>query len=153
MGKRGPRPMAKSELKKSGSFRADRHGSRGDNAGFPNGKPIPPRQLSAEEREIWDYVCANVAADLISPADRDALLSLCWLQCYATALEGKVLEGIDDKAHKKLMDAKRESRQLWAQFGMMPVARARMLPTGPPKEDKPENPIAKILSMRQRKPG
>jgi hypothetical protein len=44
---------------------------------------------------------------------------------------------------------------LWAQFGLMPVARSRMLPTGPPKEDKQDNPIAAILKIREgkRRPG
>lgn len=146
--------MAKSELKRSGSFRADRHGVRGENVGFPLGKPVPPRQLTSEEREIWDYVCANVPPDLLGPADRDSLLSLCWWQCYAETLERKVLEGIDDKAHRKLKDAQCERRLLWAQFGLMPVARARLLPTGP-KEEKEENPLIKLMRIRdqKRRPG
>lgn len=154
MGKRGPRPRTASELKLSGSHRADRHGARGENIGFPKGRPEPPRRLTAEEQEIWDYVCNNVASDLLSPADRDSLLSLCWWHCYAETLERKVLEGIDDKAHKKLKDAQQERRLLWIQFGLMPVARSRMLPTGP-GEEKEENPLIKLMRIREqkRKPG
>lgn len=153
MGKRGPRPKTESELKTLGTYRSDFHGTRGDNVGFAKGKPSPGRRLTAEEQEIWDHVCLSVPPDLLSPADRDSLASLCWWQCYADMLERAVLEGIDDKAHKKLKDARSECRLLWGKFGLTPVDRARMLPTGPPKDDKPDNPIAKILQMRQRKPG
>lgn len=153
MGKRGPRPTTKTELKRSGSFRADRHALRGDNAGFPKNRPTPPRKLTAAERKIWDHVCANVPEDLLSPADADSLASLCWWQCYAAKLRAKLAGAPDKELHKLHKDAQAECRLLWGKFGLTPVDRARMLPTGPPKDDKPENPIAKILQMRQRKPG
>lgn len=155
MGKRGPRPRTKTELNSTGSYRPWRQGARGDNVGFGKGRPEPPRQLTAEEREIWDHVCANVAEDLLSPADRDSLTALCWWQCYAESLKQKLALIPDPKLHRMHKDAHAECRLLWAKFGLTPVDRARMLPTGPPKGDKPENPILQIVKMREgkRKPG
>lgn len=155
MGKRGPRPKTERELKTLGTFRADFHGARGENVGYPKSRPEPARQLTAEEREIWDHVCANVPEDLLSAADRDSLTSLCWWQCYAESLKAKLALIPDPKLHRMHKDAHGECRLLWAKFGLTPVDRARMLPTGPPKEDKPDDPISQILRLREgkRKPG
>lgn len=155
MGKRGPRPKTESELKLRGTFRSDFHGARGDNSKFPKSRPVPARKLTAEEAEIWDHVCANVPDDLLSTADRDSLTSLCWWQCYAEDLKAKLAMFPDPKIHRMHKDAHAECRLLWGKFGLTPVDRARMLPTGPAKEERPENPIVKILQLRggNRKPG
>jgi hypothetical protein len=139
MGARGPLAQPKPE-----------HG----NAGYSSGLPVMPKGLSVKAKEVWKFVCEQIPPDRSSPADKLALLGLVkWFERWSALMELCEQDPTDFRVQRQATAAWNCVDQQLRQFGMTLVSRAR-LPAGKRDgKDKPENPIAKILQMRQRKPG
>jgi hypothetical protein len=124
------------------------------NAGYASGLPVMPKGLSVKGKEVWKFVCEQIPPDRSSPADKFALLGLVkWFERWSELMDLCEANPADFRVQRQATAAWNCVDQQLRQFGMTLVSRARM-PAGKREEKaKADTGIAKILQMRQRKPG
>lgn len=135
MGKRGPAPRP-TALK---LLNGDRESRINREEPIPrDALPIPPRKISDDVREIWDYTLRELnAMGIAAAADRDALVCYCEAvvthrkaseMVAASTVLVKGLHGglVRNPALAIQRDAAHTIRALAQEFGLTPSARTRI---------------------------
>ena len=130
---RPPKPLAIHKL--NGSFRQDRHGSRLSSAG--GGKPAQPRGLEGEARRFWRRVVPELTrAGIVEYIDTPALHALCELWAlYRESFAAWTADPTVKNSRIATLDAFRAWSAAAQQFGLSPVARAKIHATPPEDVD------------------
>lgn len=130
-------------LKKSGTYRADRHADRIDGAG---GKPRKPRGLTKEQKKLFDDIAKNLPKSILGELDSTAIGML--LDHYRAYLEAMALwaANLDDNGCRLAANAAFD--RFWkigGHFGLTPMARAKLSAPADPETAEPfENLYARI---------
>jgi hypothetical protein len=142
MGARGPVPKAKPD-----------HA----NAGYKRGIPKMPTDLTAEAREIWQWICRQIPKDRSSPADKITILGLTrWFVQWDRLMASLDQDPGDFRTQRQAATAWNLVDQACRQMGFTLVSRARLPAGGSEKKAKTDDTgLAKILSIREgkRRPG
>lgn len=122
-----PRKTAE-ELRRSGTFRADRHGARANAPEF-GGSPARPKDLSPDARKHWDLVVPALArAGVATAVDGPALEAMC--EAWAEYKAAKKLKAptIREMRQRQMLKsaAYREWYGIAAKFGLTPSDRAKI---------------------------
>ena len=138
-GRGGAPPKIAETLKLEGGYREDRHGNRVDANFSPQGRPEKPDDLGPHGEEVWDRVVAGLPPIVLGTIDSNQLAECCRVYNEYRRL------WIDDQKEKALKFFDRYNR-LSTEFGMTPVARARMTV---PKQDTSETNRGSILDRKR----
>lgn len=150
MGKRGPAPKPTALRLIEG----DREDRINRNEPIPrSGEVIPPDDLPADVREVWDYTLAELEhMGIAAPSDRDTLLCYCWAvrtHRHATRVlaESSILvkspktgAWVRNPALIELGKAAADIRAFAQEFGLTPSARSRIQGRGEDADS--DNPFA-----------
>ena len=121
----GRPPKTTSELKLTGTWRADRHGDRADVT--PQGRPVKPDDLDADAADLWDAIIDGCLARGADSADAPALSSMCrWWSVYIRCDRKMAGDDPNYKAGVLASMAYKQFSQMAAKFGLTPVDRAKL---------------------------
>ena len=104
-----------------GTYRKDRHGNKADVL-FQQGLPQKPPGLDAEATRLWDFVVANVPAEILSFADQISLEAMC--RFWSDYQLG--MASTDYKDRCVAMSSWKHCRELMAKYGLTPYDRAKL---------------------------
>lgn len=141
MGRRGPAPKSKKELKARGSWRAKKRAAAPDPPPTPPAAPDRPDCLDEEGKAEWARIVPELQElGLVAHVDRAALTNYClaWSRlCKAQKeieVHGLTFNTEKGDPHKRPEVAIAEKAQalihaFLQQFGLSPASRARVTPT------------------------
>ncbi len=143
---KGRPPKSTAQHKAQGTYQKVRHANRLE-VSTVSEIPTAPAGYSKEKAEMWHRICTDlVEHNILSRADLNALTlyvdSIFIARAALATLEkeGYYIEFAGGNkrlhpAHRVYMDATKQERALYDQFGQTPLARTRLKVE---KEDKPE---------------
>jgi len=136
MGARGPAPLPASTLKQIGSYRADRHGDRGEPVEV-TGEPFEPHELSEEAATLWDVVVPQLTAlGIATSLDSFVLAAMCEWYGQWVRLQRQIDAAgeVDPRLQRAAGHAYRLFEATARKFGLNPIDRQR-LAISPPRDD------------------
>ena len=143
------------ELQASGTYKPHRHAGRVDNVPTP-GTPTMPEGLTKEQESLWSEVVDLLPDGCVGSLDNAALCSMLeWYGLYRTAMRKLKRDSLNKEARYAAKDAFDRFWRVAQDFGLSPVARARLQvePGEPkPKREEPsgsDEPHAVLLKMRE----
>ncbi len=127
MGKRGPPRKPTELLKLHGTYREDRHATRGDQQA-PAAPLTKPKGLSATASQLWDQIVREYQArNLLGEIDQAVLQSCCEMwSFYRAAAKRAAKEPTNKDARLAVTQYFAAFNRAALQFGLTPAARANM---------------------------
>lgn len=131
------------ELKATGGYRKDRHGSRAE---FKAGKPKKPSHLGENGSKTWARVLDSLPKEAVSALDTDALTMFCDMIDLYYAISPQVqADPLDKDLSGLLMKTSEKIDRLGRQFGWTPQSRAGIQVKAAPEEPE-SDPMEFILN-------
>lgn len=123
----GRNPKTSAELKLTGGFRADRHGSRADVV-WPHDLPEKPADLSDDAAWLWELVLSQLPDAARAKVDAAVLRGMCeWWGLYRRYMNLATEATAEDyRIVQMAAMAWKQFEKSSCDFGLSPAARAKL---------------------------